>query len=178
MMDEEDRDTRFAVSLVIALAIAVCLFVIALATATVLGAFDKKALGAAPMAAGTTGTTGAAAATAATAEDSGAVRVSETLVSVYFAFAKSALPGNTQATLAPLVEAQRARGGKLAVSGFHDASGDAALNAELAKQRALAVRDMLLASGVSESSIELAKPAVTIGGADPRHARRVDVSLQ
>ena len=34
--------------------------------------------------------------------------------------------------------------GKMAVvSGFHDATGDAALNAELAKQRALAVRDAL-----------------------------------
>ncbi len=170
MMDEEDRDTRFAVSLVIALAIAICLFVIALATAAALGAFDKKKAAAAPAAmAGTS---------ALATDDAGAVRVSETLVSVYFAFAKSALPANTQATLAPLVEAQRAKGGKLVVSGYHDASGDAALNAELAKQRAFAVRDMLLAFGLGEQAIELAKPAVTMGGADPRHARRVDISLQ
>jgi outer membrane protein OmpA-like peptidoglycan-associated protein len=170
MMDEEDRDTRFAVSLVIALAIAICLFVIALATAAALGAFDKKKTPAAPVA--TAGTSSLA------ADDAGAVRVSETLVSVYFAFAKSALPANTQTTLAPLVEAQRAKGGKLVVSGYHDASGDAALNAELAKQRAFAVRDMLLALGLGEQAIELAKPAVTMGGADPRHARRVDISLQ
>lgn len=172
MMDEEDRDTRFAVSLVIALAIAICLLVIALATAAALGAFDKKK---APALAVATPTTGAA---LAAADDAGAVRVSETLVSVYFAFAKSQLPANAQSVLGPLVEAQRAKGGKLVVSGFHDASGDPALNAELAKQRAFAVRDMLRAFGVSEQAIELSKPAVTMGGADPRHARRVDVSLQ
>lgn len=171
MMDEEDRDTRFAVSLVIALAIAICLLVIALATAAAFGAFDKKKPAATvPVASTAMG--------APAGDDAGAVRVSETVVSVYFAFAKSALPANSQAALAPLVEAQRTKGGKLVVSGYHDASGDAALNAELAKQRAFAVRDMLRAFGVGESAIELSKPAVTLGGADPRHARRVDVSLQ
>jgi len=66
----------------------------------------------------------------------------------------------------------------LVLSGFHDASGDPVANAELAKQRAFAVRDLLATAGVSERGIELAKPAVTTGGADPREARRVDVTLR
>ncbi len=65
---------------------------------------------------------------------------------------------------------------KLAVSGFHDAKGDPAMNAELAKQRAIAVRDALKAAGVSEDRIELKKPEVTSAGTDA-DARRVEVTL-
>ena len=44
---------------------------------------------------------------------------------------------------------------KLVISGYHDASGDPAQNAELAKQRAMAVRDALKTAGVAEDRIEL-----------------------
>ncbi len=66
----------------------------------------------------------------------------------------------------------------LVVSGYHDPSGDAAANEALAKQRALAVRDVLMAAGVPEQRIELAKPVSTLGGDDPHIARRVDVTLR
>jgi K(+)-stimulated pyrophosphate-energized sodium pump len=65
---------------------------------------------------------------------------------------------------------------KLVVSGFHDASGDPALNAELAKQRALAVRDALKAAGVAEDRIELKKPEATSAGTEA-DARRVEVTV-
>ncbi len=66
--------------------------------------------------------------------------------------------------------------GKVVVSGFHDAAGDKAKNAELAKQRAFAVRDALKAAGVAEDRIELKKPDETnAGSAD--EARRVEVTL-
>ena len=65
-----------------------------------------------------------------------------------------------------------------AVSGFHDASGNAAANAELAKQRAVAVRDLLVVAGVPAERIVLEKPAVTTGGADSREARRVEVTVR
>ena len=63
------------------------------------------------------------------------------------------------------------------VSRFHDATGDAALNAELAKQRALAVRDALKGLGVAEDKIELKKPEETTATGSNAEARRVEVVL-
>ena len=65
---------------------------------------------------------------------------------------------------------------KLVLSGFADKSGNADKNLELARQRALAVRDALKASGVTEDRIQLKKPEFVVGGSDA-DARRVDISL-
>jgi K(+)-stimulated pyrophosphate-energized sodium pump len=62
------------------------------------------------------------------------------------------------------------------VSGYHDSTGDPAKNAELAKQRAFVVRDVLKAAGVAEDRIELKKPEMMNAGAGD-DARRVDVTL-
>ena len=98
---------------------------------------------------------------------------------VYFETGSDALSDDAQAALASAAEAARADGSKsLLISGFHDASGDAALNAELAKRRALAVRHALEANGVAPDSLVLDKPVLTTGGADAREARRVDVRLR
>ena len=51
-----------------------------------------------------------------------------------------------------------AAGKKAIVSGYTDGTGDAAINAALAKQRAFAVHDALKSYGVGEDSIELKKP--------------------
>ena len=68
--------------------------------------------------------------------------------------------------------------GKMAViSGFHDASGDPAQNAELAKQRALAVAALLKAAGVADDRIELKKPEQMVGDGPAHLARRVEVAL-
>ena len=66
---------------------------------------------------------------------------------------------------------------KVALSGFVDSSGSAAKNAELAKQRAFAVRDALTKGGIAAGRIELRKPAqIDAGsGADAAQARRVDI---
>ncbi len=60
-----------------------------------------------------------------------------------------------------------AAGKKAVVSGFTDATGDPAKNAELAKQRAFAVRDALKAAGVAEDKIELKKPEQLTGSGEP-----------
>ena len=67
-------------------------------------------------------------------------------------------------------------GKKAVVSGYVDSTGNAAQNAELAKQRAFAVRDQLKALGVAEDKIELKAPENIEAGAG-RQARRVEVSL-
>ncbi len=89
---------------------------------------------------------------------------------------KVELPADAAQSVARLAAAAKSGAGKLVVSGFHDATGDPAKNADLAKQRAFAVRDALKAAGVAEDRIELKKPEqINAGSADD--ARRVEVKL-
>jgi len=98
---------------------------------------------------------------------------------LYFSTGKAELPAEAAATLAPLIDALKAgKAKKLVISGYHDATGDPAQNAELAKQRAFAVRDALTGAGLTAEQIELSKPQETTGGGDEREARRVEVSAQ
>lgn len=77
--------------------------------------------------------------------------------------------------LAAAVQAAAPRGAVL--SGFHDATGDPAKNAELAKERAKAVREALKAAGVPAERIALRKPQSTTGDGSNQEARRVEVRL-
>jgi K(+)-stimulated pyrophosphate-energized sodium pump len=93
-----------------------------------------------------------------------------------FETGKAELPANAADSIAKLAAAAKAGAGKLVVSGFHDATGDPAQNAELAKQRAIAVGEALKAAGIAADRIELKKPEqINAGSADD--ARRVDVKL-
>jgi K(+)-stimulated pyrophosphate-energized sodium pump len=98
---------------------------------------------------------------------------------VFFDSGKSAIDAKGQDALKALL-ALTGPSARLAISGFHDAKGDPAKNAELAKQRALAVRDALKAAGVAEDRIELRKPQTTSAASGPEAeaaARRVEVSV-
>ena len=108
-----------------------------------------------------------------------AAPASAVTVKIFFESASVGLPDGADATLVPVVEAARARtDAALVISGFHDKTGDPEQNAELAKQRAQAVLNLLVAAGIAAERIELRKPAETEGGADDREARRVEVSVQ
>jgi cytochrome c oxidase subunit 2 len=99
-------------------------------------------------------------------------------LSVLFASGKSALDAEAQKVLGQAVKMLTAKAdAKIALSGYVDASGSAAKNAELAKQRALAVRNVLTQGGVAAERIELRKPSqIEAGvGADAARARRVDI---
>ncbi|MEQ1596878.1 MAG: sodium-translocating pyrophosphatase [Casimicrobium sp.] len=101
------------------------------------------------------------------------------LMKVYFASGASTLPANADKGVAELVGYFKAKpNGKLAISGYVDPSGDPAKNAEIAKQRATAVRDALKAAGVADDKVELKKPAdITAGSTSAAEGRRVEVSL-
>jgi K(+)-stimulated pyrophosphate-energized sodium pump len=119
----------------------------------------------------------AAAAAAAVETDAASIKVENGVVKFYFASGAAALADGAPAALADVVKAVGE--GKTAVlSGFHDASGDPAKNAELAKLRAFAVRDALKALGVAEDKVELSKPAETMGSGSAAEARRVEVTLK
>jgi K(+)-stimulated pyrophosphate-energized sodium pump len=99
-------------------------------------------------------------------------------VNVYFATGKAELPGDPAQGLAPVIAHLKANAGaKASISGFHDATGDLAQNEELAKQRAMNVRDALKAAGIAEDRLELKKPEQTQGAGTNAQARRVEVRV-
>lgn len=111
------------------------------------------------------------------ASDAASVKVEQGVVKFYFASGKADLAAGASEALIDVVKGAQA-GHKLLISGFHDATGDAVQNAELAKQRALAVRDALKAAGVPETQIELKKPEQVTGSGSDAEARRVEISLE
>lgn len=97
---------------------------------------------------------------------------------LYFELGQAALPADAGVALEAIkAAAAGAAGRKLVISGFHDASGDPAKNAELAKNRAKAVRDALKAAGVDAARLALRKPESTTGDGNDKEARRVEVRL-
>lgn len=113
---------------------------------------------------------------AAVAEDVASVKVEGGVVKFYFATARADVAPGANEALAEVVKAV-GEGKRAIISGFHDATGDAAKNAELAKQRAFAVRDVLKALGVAEDRMELKKPEETQGSGSNAEARRVEVTV-
>lgn len=113
--------------------------------------------------------------------DAARVVVEGGVVKFYFATGKADLAvdlsADVQAALNEAAAAAKA-GKKLVVSGFHDSTGDAAVNAELAKQRAMTVQAVLVNLGVDAASVELKKPEEMLGGTDNAQARRVEVVVQ
>lgn len=64
------------------------------------------------------------------------------------------------------------------VTGYHDPTGTAERNHDLAKSRAQTVQAALVAAGVAADRIDLVKPISTDGGGDLKEARRVEVSVK
>ena len=111
------------------------------------------------------------------AADAASVTVEQGVVKFYFASGKADLAVGAREALLDMVKGAQA-GRKLVISGFHDATGNAAQNAELAKQRALAVRDALKAEGVADGQVELRKPEEIAGSGPDAESRRVEIRLQ
>ena len=160
-MDDDDINVKVALGVVGG--------IIALVIALVIG-----------VAVGEVGTMGEASATAsASAEMAAPEPVGEALVKLYFGVDQASLPDEGAAAVQTIiVTAQDKAEAIVLISGFHDASGNAAHNAELSKQRAIAVRDALVAAGLDVARIRLSKPASTQGSGEAQEARRVEVRVQ
>ncbi|MBK6743442.1 MAG: cytochrome-c oxidase, cbb3-type subunit III [Hydrogenophilales bacterium] len=97
---------------------------------------------------------------------------------VFFEVGTASAPADLAATLQAIVDHATANAdSKVAISGFHDPSGNQVANEELAKNRAKAVREALKAAGIAEERIEMRKPADTQGAGSAEEARRVEVSI-
>jgi K(+)-stimulated pyrophosphate-energized sodium pump len=111
------------------------------------------------------------------AADAASIKTDGGVVKFYFASGKSDLANGGKEALADIVKGV-AGGKKAVVSGYVDASGDPVKNAEIAKARAFAVRDLLKAGGVAEDKIELKKPEdIKAGATSAAEGRRVEVTL-
>lgn len=176
--------------LVLGLVFALVALVIALVIGTALQRRGQPLLPALPAVAGSAALPGVAApapAASAPAEapvpsaqavsDAASITVEYGVVKFYFASGKADLAPGASAALVDVVRAART-GRKVVISGFHDPKGNAAVNAELARQRALAVRDALKAEGVADSQITLKKPEQMAGSGSDAEARRVEITLQ
>ena len=109
--------------------------------------------------------------------DGPSIKVEDGVVKFYFASGSDELARGAAEALGDVVRGVAA-GKKAVISGFHDVTGDPAKNEELAKQRALRVRDALTALGIGEDKLDLRKPAVTTADGSNAEARRVEVTLE
>lgn len=177
--EDNDQDIRVVAFVLIT--------AVLLAVGLALGVGIHKARGGAPKAAAPAAVVEAAPAAAPAVEaapaaaapvgDDASVVVDNGVVKFYFASGKADLAPGALEALGDAVNAAKA-GKKLVISGFHDATGDPAKNAELAKQRAFAVRDALKGAGVDETALELKKPEESAGGTGSNaEARRVEVMI-
>jgi outer membrane protein OmpA-like peptidoglycan-associated protein len=98
---------------------------------------------------------------------------------VYFDVDQSALPAGSDTALSAVIIYLKDNPASTAViSGYRDPTGDAAANEELAKSRAMAVRDALIAAGVENTRIDMEKPVETTGTGALEDARRVEVTVR
>lgn len=168
---DDDSQQRFALGFLFAL--------IALIVSTVVGVVVyQRGIAHAPAAAVVAAPAEAAVVveTVVIADDAASVRIEAGVVKFYFATGKADVATGANEALADVVLGVAA-GKKAVVSGFHDDTGGGAVNAELAKQRALAVRDALVLLGVTEGQIELKKPEEMQASGSNAEARRVEVTL-
>lgn len=162
---DDDSQQRFALGFLFAL----IALVVSVTVGTVVVKRVKQASAPKPAAV-------AAAAPAAEVVEVASVVVENGVVKFFFATAKADVAAGANEALADVVKGV-GEGKKAVISGFHDATGDAALNAELAKQRAVAVLEALKALGVAEDKVELKKPEQTTATGTNAQARRVEVIL-
>lgn len=109
--------------------------------------------------------------------DNATVVVDQGVVKFYFASAQADLADGAMAALSSAIAAAQA-GKTLVLSGYHDATGSPQFNADLAKRRALAVREALVHAGVDPARIVLKEPQELVGSGSAAEARRVEVAVQ
>lgn len=173
---DDDRDNRFALGLIFLLVGAVVASVISFAAYKArAGAAKKPAVPA--VAAVASAAPVAAAESSPVVADAASVKVENGVVKFYFASGKVELAQDGAKALVDILAAAKT-GKKVGISGYVDPSGDAAKNAELAKQRAFAVRDLLTSSGVPEGQIVLVRPNdIKAGATSAAEGRRVEVFM-
>lgn len=166
---DDDSQQRFALGFLFAL--------IALVVSTVVGTVVyKRGISHAPKAEAAVSAPSATNVPVVVVEEAARVIVENGVVKFYFVSGKAEVAAGANEALSDVVKGV-AEGKRAVISGFHDATGSAEINAELAKQRAQAVQAALVALGVAEDKVELKKPEQSQADGSNAEARRVEVIL-
>ncbi|GAO70168.1 OmpA family protein [Comamonas sp. E6] len=166
---DDDSQQRFALGFLFAL--------IALVVSTVVGTVVyKRGISHAPKAEAAVSAPSATNVPVVVVEETARVIVENGVVKFYFVSGKAEVAAGANEALSDVVKGV-AEGKRAMISGFHDATGSAEINAELAKQRAQAVQAALVALGVAEDKVELKKPEQSQADGSNAEARRVEVIL-
>ncbi len=96
---------------------------------------------------------------------------------VHFVKGKATLDAEALRLLKGFVPAMKAGPNPIDVTGFADRTGNHAANVELAKRRALAVRDALVAEGIPAERVQLKTPRDITGSGTDDEARRVELAV-
>ena len=121
-------------------------------------------------------TTAATASEDRTTETAKRLRVASLPAQVHFEPGEANIDNTDRQTLAEVARSARASGTSLVLTGYTDQIGDTQQNLELAKNRADAVREALVAEGLSESSIQMKAPEFVTGSGSAEEARRVEIT--
>ncbi|MDN5506492.1 MAG: OmpA family protein [Comamonas sp.] len=166
---DDDSQQRFALGFLFAL--------IALVVSTVVGTVVyKRGISHAPKTEAAVSAPSATNVPVVVIEETARVIVENGVVKFYFVSGKAEVATGANEALSNVVKGV-AEGKRAVISGFHDATGSAEINAELAKQRAQAVQAALVALGVAEDKVELKKPEQSQADGSNAEARRVEVIL-
>ena len=96
---------------------------------------------------------------------------------IYFAAGKKDMPTEAKESLDVALAFLKGKAdAKIDITGYTDKTGDQASNLELAKERAKAVRDALIAAGIAQDRINMKPPTEITGGGDNKEARRVELN--
>jgi outer membrane protein OmpA-like peptidoglycan-associated protein len=98
-------------------------------------------------------------------------------VVVHFASGTAMLDAEAKKVIATAAKSLAGLASTVLVTGYTDKTGATSSNVELAKQRALAVRDALIKAGVAAEAIQLQPPAQVTGSGSDVDARRVDIAI-
>jgi K(+)-stimulated pyrophosphate-energized sodium pump len=100
-------------------------------------------------------------------------------VSLFFDINKTAPPADAAQKLDGIINYGRSNPNtKIGISGYADKTGDPVKNAQLSKERAMAVQNQLISAGLPADRIMLQKPKeITADKTDDKESRRVDVYI-
>lgn len=112
------------------------------------------------------------------AEQPAQIGMSAPSANVYFETGSASLPAGTDSTLDEVLVYLRTNPNATAsIAGYHDRTGTADINEQLAKDRAIVVEKFLIAGGIDAARLELNEPLISSAGAADE-ARRVEVVVR
>jgi outer membrane protein OmpA-like peptidoglycan-associated protein len=97
-------------------------------------------------------------------------------ISVQFASDQAALSPESLQLLKRAADGMKGQTGTIDITGYTDRSGSRSANVDLAKRRAVAVRDALAAAGIGPQRLRLKPPLDVTGSGSDADARRVEIT--